>query len=462
MSNEPEESNIEAVALIKKLDPAPQRDPEAAANGKSRFLVEAQVYRASVSAQRQRRRKGWKENPMLRARIAIGFMIAVVICASSLLFIRPGGVQLSRSFGGMSAPNVQANAAVFVAGQNIPQGAVITQDMLSTISVPQDKVSAAEWTVAQKNQLVGKVAKFPLDAGTVITSAMVGNAATGMAAPQWVAPAHQAPPVANPQPTSGAPIPVEPGTGYSGQMVIKNADIRLLVKDTDGALEGVTQVVVDVRGYILSSQVSNQDYQGANYKYATLTIGVPVDQFESALRRLRSLGVRVLDENSSGQDVTSQFVDLQSQLTNLEATRDRIRSFLDQATTVDEALRVNQQLSDVQAQIEQIKGQMNYLSNRSAFSTITINLEPQLPKIAATPVPTATPTPVQGLGPWDAGKTTRQATDMLVSAYRLIANFLIWFFVVIVPVLGPPVVLVWLAVWFMRRRNRSASKGQQA
>ena len=49
-------------------------------------------------------------------------------------------------------------------------------------------------------------------------------------------------------------------------------------------------------------------------------------------------------------------------LTNLEATRDRIKSFLDQANTVDEALRINQELANIEAQIEQIKGQMNYLA----------------------------------------------------------------------------------------------------
>jgi hypothetical protein len=230
------------------------------------------------------------------------------------------------------------------------------------------------------------------------------------------------------------------------------------VKDTDRALEGVTQVVTGTQGYVLTSRVWYQDYFGTNYKYAVLTIGVAADQFDNALSRLRSLGIRVLDENASGEDVTGQYVDLQSQLTNLEATRDRIRSFLDQTTTVDEALRVNQQLSEVESQIERIKGQMNYLSGRSAFSMITISLEPELPKI--TPTPAATPTPVSALGPWDAGATTEAATHTLVFAYRLIASFLIWFFVVIVPVLGPPILLVWLVVRLIRRRKTAGAKEQ--
>ena len=80
------------------------------------------------------------------------------------------------------------------------------------------------------------------------------------------------------------------------------------------------------RALLISSRVWFQDYYGTNYKYATLTIGVPVDQFEAALRRIRALAVRVQDDNASGEDVTSQYVDLQSQLGNLEATRDRIRA----------------------------------------------------------------------------------------------------------------------------------------
>jgi hypothetical protein len=177
-----------------------------------------------------------------------------------------------------------------------------------------------------------------------------------------------------------------------------------------------------------------------------------VDQFETALRRMRALAVRVLDENAGGEDVTDQYVDLQSQLTNLEATRDRIKGFLAQAKTVDEALRINQQLAEVEGQIEQIKGKMNYFSNRSAFSTITVSIEPDLPVIVPTPTLTPTPTPLPALDPWNPGDTTQAASRTLISAYRGIIDFLIWIFVVVIPILAPPVLLVWLVVWLVQRR----------
>jgi hypothetical protein len=163
----------------------------------------------------------------------------------------------------------------------------------------------------------------------------------------------------------------------ANRKIIKNADIRLLVKDTDVALSRTTQIITDLGGYIVSSRAWYQDYFGNNLKYATVTIGVPADQFERALQRFRDLSIRVLDENATGEDVTDQYVDLQSQLQNLEATRARIQEFLKDAKNVEEALRINQELSNIESQIEQIKGRMNYLADRSSFrrspSTLSLN-----------------------------------------------------------------------------------------
>jgi hypothetical protein len=237
----------------------------------------------------------------------------------------------------------------------------------------------------------------------------------------------------------------------AGHMIVKNADMRLLVEDTDTAIDRMTQVVGDLGGYIISSRVWYQAYyDGENYKYATISMGVPVDQFERALTRLRELSVQVLDETASGEDVTDQYVDLQSQLTNLEATRERIKTFLDQATTVDEALRINQELSEVERQIEEIKGRMNYLSDRSAYSTITVNFEPKLPEIVPTPTPTAmsTATPT----PWSPGDTFDHSVRSVTRAYQGIVEFLIWFFVVLVPILAPFAFLAWI-IWRLLKRK---------
>lgn len=233
----------------------------------------------------------------------------------------------------------------------------------------------------------------------------------------------------------------------TGRMIIKNAEIKLLVEDTDVAIDRTTQIVGDLGGYIISSRAWYQDWMdGKSYKYATLTMGVPVTQFERGLSRLRGLSIKILDETASGEDVSSQYVDLQSQLTNLEATRDRIKGFLEQTTNVDEALRINQELANVEAQIEQIKGQMKYLSDRSAYSTITVNFEPELPEIEPDP----TPTP----NPWDPGRTFENAQKSVTFAYQGIVDFLIWFFVVIVPIFAPPILIVWAVLRLLKRKPK--------
>jgi hypothetical protein len=218
-----------------------------------------------------------------------------------------------------------------------------------------------------------------------------------------------------------------------------------MVAETDIAIDRATQIVGDAGGYIVSSRVWSQPYyDGKNYKYATITIGIPVQEFEHTLSRLRGLSVQVLDETASGEDVTNQFVDLQSQLNNLEATQQRIKSFLDGAKTVDEALRINQELANVEAQIEQIKGQMNYLKDRSAYSTITINFEPELPE--QTPTPTPTP------NPWNPGETFKNAKETVTYAYQGIVDFLIWFFIVLVPILALPALVIW-GLWKLSTRK---------
>src|SRR5687767_2531323 len=208
----------------------------------------------------------------------------------------------------------------------------------------------------------------------------------------------------------------------TNRKIIKNADVRLLVQDTEVAVNRSTQIISDLGGYLVSSRIWYQDYYGNNLMYATITLGIPVDEFERALTRMRELSIRVLDETASGQDVTEQYVDLQSQLTNLEA------------------------------QIEQIKGQMNYISDRSAFSTITVNFEPEFPIL--TPTPTATPYPTATPIPWKPDDTFNDAKSTVTVAYQGIANFLIWLAVAIVPIVLPPALILWVLWKWMNRNTR--------
>lgn len=274
-------------------------------------------------------------------------------------------------------------------------------------------------------------------------------------------------PVALPAVPTEAPRPVEKvaemfltdapilsSTDVGLRKVIKNGEMNLLVADTDRAIDQVTSIAVDSGGYIISSQTALR----GEVKVATLTLGVPVDQFEIVQRQLRAIALKVLSETASGKDVTDEYVDLQSRLTNLEATAGRVREFLKQAQTVEEALKVNAQLSEIEGQINQVKGRMSYLQGRAAFSTLLVNLEPERPSPTptltptptATATPTATPTPIV----WQPDATFSRATRTLSLVLFTVGDILIWSVV-----LGGPLLVIAAIVVALWLRRRSKPRG---
>lgn len=238
----------------------------------------------------------------------------------------------------------------------------------------------------------------------------------------------------------GSPAQLAYAPSGSG-MVVKNAEMDLLVADTDRAIDQITQMVSAEGGYLISSQTT----QTNGYTYATLKLGIPSDHFEEAISHVRGLALQVTREDATGQDVSAAYVDLQSRLTNLEATSARVRDFLKDAKTTEDSLRINQQLSDLEAQMEQVKGQMNYYEGRSAYSTLTLNLTPLHP----TPTPTLTPTPTPAVQ-WNPGKTFDQASGTLISSGQTVIDGLIWLVVGV----GPYLLLLLLVFLLLRRLAR--------
>lgn len=89
--------------------------------------------------------------------------------------------------GGTTAEQAPTTVEIYVAGQNIPQGEEVTEAALQTITIPQDKQVAVMYTLEEQAFLIGKVAKYPLDQGVVITESMVGDGTTSIpiSGPQW-------------------------------------------------------------------------------------------------------------------------------------------------------------------------------------------------------------------------------------------------------------------------------------
>ncbi len=232
----------------------------------------------------------------------------------------------------------------------------------------------------------------------------------------------------------------------SQRLIIKKGEMNLVVADTDRAVDQITSVALEAGGYVIVSRSWMQD----KFKYAAITLGVPVDQFEAVQRQLRGLAAQVVSDTASGQDVSDEYVDLQSRVTNLEATAARIREFLKQATDVEQALAVNGKLTEVEAELEQVKGRMAYLQDRSAYSTLTINLAPQQPTPTSTPSPSPTPTATPDV--WQPDRTLAAAGNQLDRMLRGLGDLAIWFGVTILP-FATPVLIVSGLGWRSRRKQ---------
>jgi hypothetical protein len=218
------------------------------------------------------------------------------------------------------------------------------------------------------------------------------------------------------------------------RLIIKEGTLIIETADPEQAVSAATQHVIDVGGYIINQSLFTGD---DGYQRASMRLAVPVDQFEASMRHLGDLG-RVIREAASGQDVTDQFTDLNARLDNLIVTRDRLRTFLDEATTVADTLRINDELRQIEEDIAVIRGRMDSLRERAAFSTINLTIDPILP--TPTPTPSPTPTPLPTPDSWQPGDTARTAGVQLQNTFQSVADFVIYYGITA----GP-----WLLLLFM-------------
>ena len=223
------------------------------------------------------------------------------------------------------------------------------------------------------------------------------------------------------------------------RLIIRNADMTIVATDTEAALAQIAQMAENGGGWVVSSNV----YQSSETtKSGYVQIRVPSEGFQSVLDAIAGLAVRVESLSTSGQDVTEEYVDLSSQLANLEATAARVRAFLDDTTRVEDALAVNAELSRLEGEIAVIKGRMQFLEQSSAFSSITVNVTPD--ELAQ---------PIQVAG-WQPSGVAKQAIETLVSALQALANLLIWFVIVALPILLLILIPFALIIWIIRRLRR--------
>ena len=239
------------------------------------------------------------------------------------------------------------------------------------------------------------------------------------------------------------------------RLITMNVDLSIVVPDPQKKMDAIDQMAKDMGGYLVSMNMSQVHTPSGDYApQGTISIRIPATKLDDALIRIKKDAVDVQSENRSGQDVTSQYVDLKSQLSNLQKAETDLQEIMDEAknnpgndstTKTQDVLNVYNQIVTIRGQIEQIQGQMKYIEETTSTSAINVTL-----------IAEKTIKPIE-IGGWKPRGVARDAVQALVKFLQGFVNFVIYFVVLVLPILivifGPIALIVWGIIALIKRRK---------
>jgi hypothetical protein len=163
----------------------------------------------------------------------------------------------------------------------------------------------------------------------------------------------------------------EPGPLPNGPMIIRTAELSVIAKEFDKARANLEAILKRHRGYV--GELKANDSTGGG-RTLTATLRVPADQLDATLTEVKTLG-RVESESQSGQDVTSQYVDLEARLSNARNTEERLTDLLRNRTgKLSDVLAVEQELDRVRGEIERMEAERKNMATQVSYATLNATI----------------------------------------------------------------------------------------
>ncbi|MBM4781810.1 MAG: DUF4349 domain-containing protein [Archangiaceae bacterium] len=212
-----------------------------------------------------------------------------------------------------------------------------------------------------------------------------------------------------------------PAAGQTERRIVHTAALSGEVASLKEVEPQVRSVAEAMGGFVSDSTATNDEL--------TVTVRVPDAKLTEAMERLAALSTHVSSKRVSGDDVTTEFVDLTSQQKNLTAARERLVALLARAANATEALEVNRALTEVQGQLEQVQGRLAVMDSKLKLATVVVTFVPRV-----------------SMGEWRPLEVASNSVAALGLLLKAIANLAI--VVLVFSPLWAPVVLL------IRRRSR--------
>ncbi len=152
------------------------------------------------------------------------------------------------------------------------------------------------------------------------------------------------------------------------RIIVRTVTMSLVVAGVAESVDRIAAVAVNFDGWVVSTDRSTGHE-------AFVAIRVPAQVLDDVILQLRGLATEVEYETSNSQDVTDEYVDIESRLRSMEATEQSLLELLGRAGSVKDTLEVQQSLAELQQEIEAMKGRIRFLQETSAFSLINVNLK---------------------------------------------------------------------------------------
>ena len=165
----------------------------------------------------------------------------------------------------------------------------------------------------------------------------------------------------------------------TGRKLIRNVDMDVETESFDALLASAQSQAEELGGYIESSSISNS----SNSSYASstsaarsarLTARIPSEKLDGYLAGI-SKQSNVTRKSESTEDVTLQYVDLQSHKKALLAEQESLLSMMEQAESIEDIIAINEQLTDVRYQIESMESQLRTYDNQVDYSTVNLYID---------------------------------------------------------------------------------------
>lgn len=175
----------------------------------------------------------------------------------------------------------------------------------------------------------------------------------------------------------GVSSPLEP------EKVITTIYLSFETTEFDKTNEELNKLIEKYKGYIEFSNISyNHYYNNMSYRYGEFSIRVPRENITSFKTELNAIG-NLTSESTNKQDVTKQYTDTESRLKVVETKEARLLALLEKAEKIEDIIALENQLSEVIYEKENLKASLLTLDDKIDFSTVNINIQ-EVAKVTAT------------------------------------------------------------------------------